>query len=195
MLRRCRSQAKERFSPVCSWIRWASILKKAQLGVTDATQSFNSYRFEDVTGGNMIIMLSFDGFLGCSNRGAPLDRCDAARRWRHVKSHAKERPLGRGSIVTPSGRRPSFLMRLVSSNVDGMQALFRDSLMTSLPIWWRVNLEFIDLHIRAWEPCSSALVPHTHACAKETSTETEGTAYPKLIIGEGETQARRREGV
>ena len=92
----------------------------------------------------------------------PLYRCDAARRWTQVKFQAKERPLDQGSIVTPSGRRPSFLMRPVGSNVDGMQALFRDYLMTLLPIWWRVNLDLIDLHIKAWEPCSSALVPHTH---------------------------------
>ena len=65
----------------------------------------------------------------------------------------------------------------------------------SQPIWWRVNLDLIDLHIRAWEPCSSALVLHTHSCAKETGTETKGTAYPKLIIDEGETWGSWREGV
>ena len=82
-------------------------------------------------------MLSFHGFLGCSNRGAFLSPFGQVRRCQTAKTsevQAKDRPLDQGSIVTPSVRRSSFLMRPVGSNVDGMQALFRDSLMTSLPI-------------------------------------------------------------
>ena len=78
-------------------------------------------------------------------------------------------------------------MRPVGSNVDGMQGLSDDIIAHLMAGESRLD-RFAYQGVRTMLVRVSAT--QTHACAKETGTETEGTAYPKLIIVEGETQGR-----
>ena len=88
--------------------------------------------------------------------------CEGARVSGTVTSHAMQRPLAHGTIVTPSGRFPSVRVRPVGSLWAGILAGCNDLHTTSLRSPWRGCLPALLWHARPCVPLASTWWPHTH---------------------------------